>query len=161
METYDLPMIEQSYCIKLDIYKSHCFAVRGCRTKWLVWQPLLMPTASCRRGEAEGRCFVEGALPCQGSTAFLALRSNPRFFFWLYRNFFPFFTIFLQFSLFYGILPCFTQNNTVIISAFLQLFPIIYKFYGKTAFCKKLFTVILFERLPPPRRQLCNCDLFF
>lgn len=102
-------------------------------------------TLLCRGGTALSR----GALPCQGSTAFLALRSNPRFFFWLYRNFFPFFTIFLQFSLFYGILPCFTQNNTVIISAFLQLFPIIYKFYGKTAFCKKLFTVILFERLPP------------
>lgn len=121
-----------------------------------------MPTASCRRGEAEGRCFVKGgtalsrghclvkgALLCQGSTAFLALRSNPRFFFWLYRNFFLFFATFLQFLFFYGILPCFTQNNTVIISDFLQLFPVIYKFYGKTAFCKKLFTVILFERLPP------------
>ena len=94
-------------------------------------------TLLCRGGTALSRV----ALPCQGSTAFLALRSNPRFFF-------PFFTIFLQFSLFYGILPCFTQNNTVIISAFLQLFPIIYKFYGKTAFCKKLFTVILFCPLP-------------
>ena len=90
-----------------------------------------------------------GVLLCQGDTAFLALRSNPRFFFWLYRNFFLFFTIFLQFSLCYGILPCFTQNNTVIISTFLQLLPIIYKFYGKTAFFKKLFTVILFERLSP------------
>ena len=120
-----------------------------------------MQTASCRRGEAEGRCFVEGALLCQGghclvkgallcqgSTAFLALRSNPRFFFWLYRNSFLFFATFLQFLFFYGILPCFTQNNTVIISAFLQLFPIIYKFYGKTAFCKKLFTVILFLSAP-------------
>lgn len=138
-----------------------------------------MPTASCRRGEAEealpcqggtalsrGRCFVNGgcfvkeALPCQRGTAFLVLRSNPRFFFWLYRNFLLFFTILLQFLFYYGILPCFTQNNTVIISTFLQLLPIIYKFYGKNAFCKKLCTVILFERLPP-RRQLCNCDLFF
>ena len=97
---------------------------------------------------------------CQGGTAFLALRSNPRFFFWLYRNFFLFFTIFLQFLFYYGILPCFTQNNTVIISIFLQPFPVIYKFYGKNAFCKKLFTVILFEWLPP-RRQLCSWDLFF
>ena len=98
---------------------------------------------------SRGHCLVKGTLLCQGGTAFLALRSNPRFFFWLYRNFFLFFATFLQFLFFYGILPCFTQNNTVIISTFLQLFPIIYKFYGKTAFCKKLFTVILFERLPP------------
>ena len=97
-----------------------------------------MPLTTCRRAHARGRFLIT-----------MTLRSNPSFFFHLYRNFALLFTIFLHFWSFYGILTCFAQNNTVIISAFLQLFPIIYKFYGKTAFCKKLCTVILFERLPP------------
>ena len=113
-------------------------------------------TLLCRGGTAlsRGRCFVKGALPFWHYGQILGFSSGCTV---ISSSFCHFFTIFV----FCGILPCFTQNNTVIISAFLQLFPIIYKFYGKTAFCKKLFTVILFERLPPPRRQLCNCDLFF
>ena len=110
----------------------------------------VLPPRRSRGGAAlsRGHCLVKEALPCQGGTAFLALRSNPRFFFWLYRNFFLFFTIFLQFLFYYGILPCLTEYNTVIISIFLHPFPIIYNFYGKIAFRNKLFTVILFARLP-------------
>ena len=43
---------------------------------------------------------------------------------------------------------CFAQNNTVIISIFLQSFPVIYSYYGKTASHKTLFTVILFLSAP-------------
>ena len=98
---------------------------------------ILMSPTTCRRAYARGRFLIT-----------MTLRSNPSFFFYFYRNFASSFTIFLHFWSFYGILTCFAQNNTVIISIFLQRFPIIYIFYGKTAFHKTLFTVILFWLLP-------------
>ena len=116
---------------------------------------ILMSLTTCRRSEAEGAfpflCRRRPAAEAYARGRFLitmTLRSNPSFFFYFYRNFALLFTTFLHFWSFYGILTCFAQNNTVIISIFLQRFPIIYIFYGKTAPNKTLFTVILFWLLP-------------
>ena len=97
-------------------------------------------TLLCRGGTAlsRGRCFVEGALPFWHYGQILGFSSSCTV---ISSSFLPLFYNFCFFTVF-----CLVSRR--IIPAFLQLFPIIYKFYGKTAFCKKLFTVILFERLP-------------